>query len=106
MRISLFYGCFQFIYYARTFIKAYKLIFTGVLFRFFHTTSLEISAMRFLRYYSIFFTVIIILSSSCNSVKNENVATKGNLDLSDWNFETHGIVELNGEWSFHWEELF
>lgn len=32
-------------------------------------------------------------------------ATAGVLDLRDWDFERDGIVPLNGEWRFYWEQL-
>jgi signal transduction histidine kinase/ActR/RegA family two-component response regulator len=27
------------------------------------------------------------------------------MDLSQWNFETEGVIKLNGEWGFHWKQL-
>jgi len=30
---------------------------------------------------------------------------KGFLDLSSWNFEEDGLVNLNGQWAFYWEKL-
>jgi len=32
-------------------------------------------------------------------------AEKGVLDLSSWDFETSGTVDLSGKWEFYWEEL-
>lgn len=32
-------------------------------------------------------------------------AVDGVLDLSDWDFERDGPVELNGEWLLHWQQL-
>ena len=29
----------------------------------------------------------------------------GVLDLTDWNFEEEGIIELSGEWNFYWNQL-
>jgi signal transduction histidine kinase len=31
--------------------------------------------------------------------------TNGNMNLSEWNFETNGSVLLNGEWEFYWNQL-
>ena len=31
-------------------------------------------------------------------------AEKGYLDLSNWDFETYGSLELSGEWAFCWEQ--
>ena len=30
---------------------------------------------------------------------------EGVIDLSDWNFESDGIVSLDGMWSFYWKQL-
>ena len=30
---------------------------------------------------------------------------QGNLDLSHWNFEKDGKIELNGEWEFYWKQM-
>ncbi|HON78918.1 MAG TPA: GAF domain-containing protein [Spirochaetota bacterium] len=32
-------------------------------------------------------------------------AYKGILDLQDWDFRTQGIIELNGQWEFYWNQL-
>ena len=32
------------------------------------------------------------------------MAVDGLIDVSQWNFETNGIVDLNGEWKFRWNE--
>ncbi|MBT4088347.1 MAG: sensor histidine kinase [Deltaproteobacteria bacterium] len=37
--------------------------------------------------------------------RKQPLAVKGILDLTDWNFETDGTVELNGEWEFYWNRL-
>ena len=33
------------------------------------------------------------------------VAEKGILDLRNWNFETDGILSLDGEWEFYWNKI-
>ncbi len=33
-------------------------------------------------------------------------ATKGVLDLSQWNWEKDGVADLNGEWAWYWEKLY
>lgn len=45
--------------------------------------------------------------SSChkNTVNPKPLAEKGFLDLSAWEAEKDGIVELNGEWEFYWKQL-
>src|SRR5690554_344485 len=35
----------------------------------------------------------------------EPTAVQGVLDLTDWDFETNGIVDLKGEWEFYWNQL-
>ena len=30
---------------------------------------------------------------------------EGVLDLRDWDFEQHGIISLNGNWEFYWQQL-
>jgi len=32
-------------------------------------------------------------------------ATNGSLDLSNWNFQEEGPIELRGEWEFYWSQL-
>ena len=47
--------------------------------------------------------------AACNQDRFSNKepprAVQGILDLSDWDFEEDGIVRLNGEWEFYWEQL-
>lgn len=33
-------------------------------------------------------------------------AVKGVLDLSQWNWEKDGMVDLNGEWEWYWKQLY
>jgi hypothetical protein len=43
---------------------------------------------------------------SCGEKRREQpVAVDGVIDLSDWDFEKDGIVDLEGEWRFVWEEF-
>jgi two-component system, sensor histidine kinase len=37
--------------------------------------------------------------------KDSPIAQKGVLDLSQWNFQKDGTVELNGEYVFYWKQL-
>lgn len=44
----------------------------------------------------------------CSSVKLKKslpISSKGKLEISNWDFEKDGIVKLNGEWEFYWNEL-
>jgi hypothetical protein len=47
------------------------------------------------------------LSLSCKSNNNNKpLATKGFIDLSSWDFNKNGILELNGQWEFYWNKTF
>ena len=39
------------------------------------------------------------------SGKKPPQAVDGVLDLSAWDFEKDGLVKLDGEWEFYWEQL-
>ena len=59
--------------------------------------------MRF--YVKLFFTTCILIVVGLLSLSSPNLSTnprvdKGVLDLSDWDFERDGIVELRGQWGF------
>ena len=49
--------------------------------------------------FSLFITTI-----SCKKI-NIPHPIKGKLDLTNWDFEEDGIIRLNGEWEFYWEQL-
>jgi len=54
----------------------------------------------------ILIAILLITTVSCNSSKNKQPHVQnGFLDLSEWNFEEDGTVDLNGEWEFYWEQL-
>jgi len=50
--------------------------------------------------------VFVLLSASCSDSqrKSPNIEN-GFLDLSSWDFEEDGLVNLNGDWEFYWEKL-
>lgn len=50
---------------------------------------------------------LFILSGSFNLAyaKDRPEAVNGVLDLTEWNWESDGIVPLNGQWEFYWQEL-
>ncbi len=58
------------------------------------------------------FQYILIISICCmysceygtNSVRPPD-ATKGVLDLTAWDFEKNGVIDLNGEYEFFWHQL-
>ncbi len=33
------------------------------------------------------------------------IAEQGVIDLTDWDFEKDGIIQLNGKWAFYWDKL-
>ena len=52
--------------------------------------------------------VVALLLALCGCAQERRdppLAQDGVIDLSDWNFETDGIVDLGGEWRFVWEEF-
>lgn len=53
------------------------------------------------------FVLVLSLFSSCSkpSTKVPPVAVAGVLDLRDWDFKVDGIVKLDGEWEFYWNQL-
>ncbi len=48
--------------------------------------------------------LILSLLTGCQQSKKP-VAINGSMDLSDWNFDTEGIIPLDGNWEFYWNEL-
>ena len=61
-----------------------------------------------MKYVEIHILIIFILlfSASCSDPqKRRPDIENGFLDLSSWNFEEDGLVDLNGEWEFYWDKL-
>ena len=58
---------------------------------------------------SLFLVLAIAILAACggelHAGKAPPRAIEGVLDLSDWDFEEDGVVRLNGEWEFYWEQL-
>ncbi|MBN2041776.1 MAG: response regulator [Spirochaetes bacterium] len=70
-----------------------------------HTTT--VTNKRFI-ILSILIFLLFNLFISCNPVigqKKKPVSINGILDLSDWNFEKNGPVNLDGQWEFYWNRL-
>ena len=61
--------------------------------------------MRIIKQITILLLLFVSLSNSFASKKNFPVAQKGVLDLSDWNFEEKGILNLDGEWEMYWQQF-
>jgi len=50
------------------------------------------------------FSITLILG--CTNSNQENICVKdGIIDLSGYDFETSGIIKLNGYWKFYWNQL-
>ena len=58
-----------------------------------------------IRLLPIFFLVILLLAG-CSDQGGRPHAVRGFLDLSRWDFEKDGIVNLDGEWEFYWDRLY
>jgi len=54
----------------------------------------------------IFIIFFVLLSTSCSGPQSKRpIIENGFLDLSSWNFEEDGLVDLNGQWEFYWDKL-
>jgi signal transduction histidine kinase len=56
----------------------------------------------------IILSICLIVLSSCGQEttgRKQPVAKNSVLDLRGWNFDKDGIVNLNGEWEFYWNEF-
>ncbi len=60
-----------------------------------------------MKYFLAIFFTAIVAGASClgGSGKECPRASKGLIDLSHWDFEKDGQVELTGEWEFFWKQL-
>lgn len=57
--------------------------------------------------YLFVFAVAALFFSGCQSFQKKNPEVKnGLLDLSDWDFEKDGDVNLDGTWEFYWNKLY
>lgn len=62
-------------------------------------------APRFHRFLvRILLPLALVLLAGC-SRRAPPVAVDGFLDLSGWNFETGGVVKLDGAWEFYWQQF-
>ncbi len=51
--------------------------------------------------------IILLLLSACTgkTSKKMPIAENGILDLTDWDFNNDGIIQLNGNWKFYWKKF-
>ena len=62
-------------------------------------------AMKYVKIH-IFIIFFVLLCTSCSDPqKRRPDIENGFLDLSSWNFDEDGLVDLNGQWEFYWENL-
>ncbi len=48
---------------------------------------------------------VTLLLLMLNPYKKMDTAQNGTIDLTGWNFQENGIIKLNGEWEFYWNQL-
>ncbi|MEM7030930.1 MAG: SpoIIE family protein phosphatase [Chloroflexota bacterium] len=50
--------------------------------------------------------VLLLIGGGCaGATVSIPQANQGELDLTEWNFQTQGNVALDGEWEFYWQQL-
>jgi len=54
---------------------------------------------------NLFLYIFILISFISNTDNSKPVAKNGVLDLSHWNFERDGNIELDGVWKFEWKRF-
>ncbi len=57
---------------------------------------------------SLIFFIILICLTACLTEKSKNprpVVVNGVLDLTQWDFDRDGSLNLNGDWDFYWKEF-
>ena len=61
----------------------------------------KISAFRWILF------VMLIMITACNTATTAKppIAQAGIIDLTSWDFTQQGLVSLNGEWEFYWQQL-
>lgn len=53
----------------------------------------------------LFILICILIMGGCGSTTEKPRAVRGVLNLSQWDFEQNGPVQLDGEWEFYWNQL-
>jgi len=56
---------------------------------------------------SLVFFTLTLCCSGCSAVfsPDQPKAEKGILDLTQWQFEENGVIKLDGQWEFYWNQL-
>lgn len=75
-------------------LMQFKMIKKGNIGKFAATVFLLIAVLSF----------IIFVAESSKEITNGIKVSKGEIDLSHWDFDENGIVDLNGEWNFYWKQ--
>ncbi len=64
------------------------------------------SIMLYTRRLTVLLLFVFYLSSCGNSAKHDfPKAKQGEINIVNWNFQKDGIVKLDGDWEFYWQEL-
>jgi Putative regulator of cell autolysis len=53
----------------------------------------------------IFYILTVIFNVSNGTQKSQLLAREGIIDLVNWDFKKDGVVSLDGEWEFYWNQL-
>lgn len=55
--------------------------------------------------FSIVLIAVMLLLTSCKVDRTYPLAKEGQLDLTNWDFDEYGSINLDGDWNFYWNEL-
>ena len=59
------------------------------------------------RHYQFILLLLIAFSFSSSLLSQSKIIAKnGVLDLSNWNWKSNGVANLDGEWEFYWNTLY
>jgi serine phosphatase RsbU (regulator of sigma subunit) len=61
--------------------------------------------MKYMKVALLIFVTVLFIASCSNPQKERPEIVNGFLDLSSWNFQDNGTVNLNGQWEFYWGKL-
>jgi len=62
--------------------------------------------MRNLFVYSGLLLLLLIGSCSNNSKQIKPVVSGGIIDITSYNFNNNGYLQINGDWEFYWKHLY